>query len=72
MPFTVFQGIGFFFFSLREFCRDQNKLTSEVVCLVDTADESELPSQAVTFLPGHQKNMCACIILMEDYAFSID
>ena len=38
-------------------------------CLVNMADESELPGQAVTVLPGHQRNMRSCVILMEDYAF---
>ena len=29
----------------------------KVQYLVNMADESELPSQAVTVLPGHQRNM---------------
>ena len=40
--------------------------------LVNTAGESELPSQAVTKKPGPQRNMLSCVILMEDYAFSVD
>ena len=41
-------------------------------CLVNTVDESELPIQAITVLPGHQGNTRPCIILMEDDAFSVD
>ena len=41
-------------------------------CLLNTVDESELPGQAVTALPGHKRNMQPCLILMEDYEFSVD
>ena len=38
-------------------------------CLVNMADESELPSQAITVLLGHQRIMQSCVILIEDYTF---
>ena len=63
------------FFPLNEFCKDQNKWKSKgamVQCLVNMADESELPSQPKKFLSGHQRNMQFCIILVEDFAFSAD
>ena len=41
-------------------------------CLVNMVDESELPSQDVTVLPGHQRNVWSCVIPMGSYAFSID
>ena len=35
---------------------------------MNLADESELPSQGVKqFLPGHQRNIRSCVILVEDY-----
>ena len=40
-------------------------------CLVNTADESEL-AKLWQFLPGLQRHMWSCIILMEDYAVSLD
>lgn len=33
------------------------------------ADESELHSQAILVLLGHQRNMQSCVILVEDYTF---
>ena len=45
------------FFPLREFCKDPNTGNPKVQCLVSTADELELPSQAVTVLPDHQRNV---------------
>ena len=47
-------------------------MDQKVDCLVDTADESKLPSQAVTVFPGHQRNKQSCGTLMEDNAFSVD
>ena len=56
----------FFKLKKKEFCKDWNRHL-KVQCLVGMADESELPSKA-----GHQSNMGSCIILMEDYAFSVN
>ena len=42
----------------------------KVHSLVNMVNESEVPSQADQFLPGHQINMQSCIILMEDCMFS--
>ena len=30
------------------------------------------PAKLQQFLPGYQRNMQSCIILMEDYEFSVD
>ena len=43
----------------------------KVQYLVNMADESELPSQAVTVF-AWPSNTWFCSILMEDYAFSVD
>ena len=43
-----------------------------VQCLVNMADESELSSQPKKFLSGHRRNMQSCIILVEDFAFSVE
>ena len=43
----------------------------KVQCFVNTADESELPNQDVTVFTWSSKN-AFCVILMEDYAFSVD
>ena len=42
-------------FPLREFCKDQNKWKSEGAILVNTVDESELPSQSVTVFAWSSK-----------------
>ena len=54
VPFTVFQGMEIFF-PLQEFCKDRNNWKSKVQCLVNTVDESELPSQAVTVFAWSSK-----------------
>ena len=41
-------------------------------CLVNSADESELPSQPDQFLPGHQRNTEFYVTLMEDCGLSVD
>ena len=38
---------------------------------MNMADESELPSQAITVLPGHQRKIQSQAILMEDNAFYV-
>ena len=47
-------------------------MDQKVDCLGDTADESKLPSQAVTVFAWSSKEHMICVILMEDYAFSVD
>ena len=44
----------------------------KVQSLVNTMGESELPSQAVTVFAWSSKEHMICVILMEDYAFSVD
>ena len=50
------------------------KSSLKVQCLVNTVDESELPSQAVTISACHQRNTWSydIIILIKDYVFSVD
>ena len=87
VPFTIFQGIEFF--PLKEFCKDQNKWKSEDVMsgeyssnpnvqgLVSMADESELPSQAVTVFAWslkkhavlHYPNGRLCVLLLNSGHF---
>ena len=56
-----------------DFVKTEINGSPKVQCLVNTGDQSELPSQSVTvLLPGHQRNMQSCAILMGDYAFSVD
>ena len=44
----------------------------KVHSLVNMVNESEVPSQADQFLPGHQRNTEFYITLMEDCGLSID
>ena len=61
------------FFPLKEFCKDQNKgkfegaISGEYRGSIRTFHPSYKQ-----FLPDHQRNMGSCIILMEDYIFSVD
>ena len=66
-PFTVFQGIEIFSIKRTEIHRNL-----QVQCIVNTVDESELPSQPITVFAWSSKNMQSCIILVEDYVFSVD
>ena len=67
MPFIVFQGIEDF--SLREFCINGNL---KVQYLVNTADESELPRQAVTVFAWSSEKHMVFYYPDEDYASSVD
>ena len=49
------------FLPLREFCKDWNKWKSKVQCLVNTVNESELSSQAVTVVAwSSEKHVVSC------------
>ena len=50
------------FFPLREFCEDRNEWKSEGACLVNMADESELPSQVVTPFAWSSKATCGLVL----------
>lgn len=59
----------FFFFLLREFCKDwisKGTMSGEYV------DDSKFPSQTITIFAWSSKKHMAFAILMEDYAFSVD
>ena len=60
------------YFPSREFCKDWNNWKSKVQCLMDKWMNQNFPTKLWQFFPGHQSNMQPCIILMEDYAFSVD
>ena len=53
MPFTVFQAVEGF--SIENFIKTEINGNLKVQVLLNTMNESELPSQAVTVLPGHQR-----------------
>ena len=61
------------FFPLREFCKDLNKwkpkgaMSDEYSRWIRTSQPS-----CNSFFLGHQRNMRSCLILTEDYAFSVD
>ena len=59
------------FFPL-EFCPDQNKWQSEGAVWWIWWMNQNFPSKLYKFLPGHQRNLWSCIILMEDYAFCVN
>lgn len=66
MPFTVFQEMEIFFL-LENFVKAKVNGNLMVQCLVNMANESELPSQAVTVFPlGHQRNVLCCVLPVED------
>ena len=70
MPFAVFQGIETF--PLENFVKTKINGNPKVQCLVNTADQSERLSQAVTVFAWSSKKHVVLLILVEDAVFSID
>ena len=63
VPFTVFGGNGNFFYS-ESFVKAKINGNLMVQCLVNMANESELPSQAVTVFALVIKEMC-CLVFSQ-------
>lgn len=69
VSFIAFQGTEIL---LREFCKNFKWKTKRCNVWWIQQINQNLPAKLQQFLPGHQRNMQSCSILMKNYAFSVD
>ena len=59
-------------FSIKRICEDGNKWKSKGAMSDEYGRWINVLAKLSQLLPGHQRNICSCIIQMEDDVFSVD